>query len=57
MNLSIAKMRWPYRDDTVFSLLSFIVLTVPLAFSMFTNENFETIKYVLWLVFLGFALL
>lgn len=53
---NLEKLRWPYRDDTVFSLLSFIVFLVPLAFSLFTNENFETIKLVIWLVFFGWAL-
>ncbi|MDE2312477.1 MAG: O-antigen ligase family protein, partial [Patescibacteria group bacterium] len=54
---NLNKFRWPYREDAVFSLLAFAVLLVPLAFSVFTNENFETIKLVLWLLCLGSALL
>lgn len=57
MNINFSKLRWPYRDDAVFSTLSFIVLVVPLAFCLFTNENFETIKFALWLAGLGLALL
>jgi len=41
----------------VLATLSFIVLIVPLVFSVFTDESFETIKLVVWLVFFGTALL
>ncbi|HVY67815.1 MAG TPA: hypothetical protein VHA30_02900, partial [Patescibacteria group bacterium] len=42
------KIRWPYKDDTVFSLLAFAVLVVPLAFSLYSYENFESIKFGLF---------
>ncbi len=51
------KLRWPYREDTLFSLLAFVVFIVPLAFSQATNENFETVKLVCWLLFIGVAVL
>lgn len=57
MKFNLQNLRWPYREDLVFSILSFIVFIVPLALAVFTNENFETIKLALWLVLLGWALL
>lgn len=55
--INLSKLRWPYREDKVFSALSFIVLVVPVIFCLVTNENFETAKWVVWLVFFGWALM
>src|SRR3989338_7045240 len=49
------RLRWPYREDLAFSFLSILVLAVPLAFSLKTYENFETIKFCLFLFLLGCA--
>jgi len=49
----IKKIRLPFKEDKVFSLLFLLVLSVPLAFTIYTRENFETIKYALWLVLFG----
>lgn len=48
-----SKLRLPYRDDAAFSLLAFAVFLVPLAFSLFSYENFESIKFSLFLIFTG----
>ena len=45
--------RLPYLEDKVFGCVFFIVLLVPLVFSLITLENFETIKFVLLLIFAG----
>jgi len=50
------RLRWPYREDLAFSFLSILVLAAPLAFSLKTYENFETIKFCLFLFLLGCAL-
>ncbi|MBI5529875.1 MAG: O-antigen ligase family protein [Candidatus Doudnabacteria bacterium] len=47
--------RLPYREDIVVGLIGFIVFIVPLAFSIFSHENFETIKLVLFWLLLGAA--
>ncbi len=52
----INKFRLPFREDKVFSLLFLLVLSVPLAFTIYTRENFETVKYALWLMLLGAAI-
>ncbi|MFA5991433.1 MAG: O-antigen ligase family protein [Candidatus Doudnabacteria bacterium] len=49
----IKKIRLPFREDNIFSLLFLLVLSVPLAFTIYTRENFETIKYALWLILFG----
>ena len=49
--------RLPYREDKLFGWLFATVLLVPLVFSLFTYENFETVKYALLLVFTGAGLL
>lgn len=54
---SLNSIRWPYREDKFFSAFSAAALIIPLAFSVFTNENFETIKFVIWLLLGGWALL
>lgn len=53
----LSAFRLPFREDKLFSLLAFTVFLVPLAFSVFNHENFETIKLVLFLVCLGFAVI
>lgn len=57
MDLSNLTLRLPYRDDRVFGILTLVVLVVPLTFSTYIYENFETIKYALWLVLFGWAAL
>lgn len=47
--------RWPYSHDRFFSALALIVFFVPLAFSLKTHENFETVKLCLFFVLLGWA--
>jgi O-antigen ligase len=48
--------RLPFREDRLFSVIFLLTLTVPLAFSLYTRENFETIKYALWLALSGVCL-
>ncbi len=50
---ALSKIRLPFREDNIFSLLFLLVLTVPLAFTIYTRENFEIIKYTFWLILLG----
>jgi O-antigen ligase len=47
--------RLPFREDKLTSVIAFLIFIVPLAFSIFTYENFETIKYTLWMILFGFA--
>lgn len=54
--LRLLSLRWPYREDFVFSALSLIVFFVPLAFTVNTYENFETIKFLLFVALLGIGL-
>jgi tetratricopeptide (TPR) repeat protein len=54
---NLQNLRLPYREDSTFSCLSFLVFICPLAFILLTNENFETIKFSLMLVLVGCALL
>lgn len=54
--LNFSKLRWPYRQDLAFSLLAILTLVAPLAFTLKTYENFETIKFCLLLVLSGLAL-
>ena len=54
--LNLPNFRWPFREDRAFSAISLLVLVVPLAFSLKTYENFETIKFSLIFLFLGWAL-
>ncbi len=49
--------RLPYRDDLSFSLVAFLLLVVPLAFTLNTYEHYEVIKYALLLILLGLAVL
>ncbi len=48
-------LRLPFREDKLTSVITFLIFIVPLAFSIFTYENFETIKYTLWIILFGFA--
>ncbi len=50
------KFRLPFRDDKPFGALILLFFAVPLLFSVITYENFEIIKYSLWLGFLGLTL-
>lgn len=50
---TLEKFRLPYREDTAFGLLAFCVFVVPLAFSLFSFENFESVKFALFLIFTG----
>lgn len=43
----------PYREDNIFSIVFVLVLTVPLLFSTFYPEGFETVKYPLFLIVNG----
>ena len=56
MNINFANWRLPFREDKLFSVIFFICLVIPAAFTLYTFENFETIKYGLWLILTGFAL-
>jgi len=38
---NLEKLRLPYREDNVFSLLAFTVFLIPLAFFLLTNENLK----------------
>lgn len=53
---NLENLRLPYREDSTFSCLSFLVFICPLAFILLTNENYETIKFSLMLVLVGCAL-
>ncbi|MCL5666337.1 MAG: O-antigen ligase family protein [Patescibacteria group bacterium] len=55
--MDFSRFRMPFREDRLFSILVFLALVVPLAFTLGTYENFETVKYALWLVISGAALL
>jgi O-antigen ligase len=46
----ISKFRLPYHDDPIFGLVFFSVLAVPLVFSFWTFENYDVIKWPLWLL-------
>lgn len=54
--LRLLSLRWPYREDVSFSALALIVFLVPLAFTVNTYENFETIKFLLFVALLGIGL-
>lgn len=51
--VNLEKFHLPYRDDTAFSLLAFCIFLVPLAFSLYSYENFESVKFALFLIFTG----
>jgi O-antigen ligase len=51
--MNFPKFRLPYREDTAFGLLAFAVFVVPLAFSAFAYENFESVKFSLFLLCVG----
>lgn len=52
----VKKIRLPFREDNVSSLLFLLTLSVPLAFTIYTRENFETVKYSLWLILFGIVI-
>ena len=49
----LEKLRLPYRDDTAFGFLAIGVFLVPLVFSINYYENFEAIKFSLFLLCVG----
>src|SRR5438128_196335 len=49
--------RLPYREDSSFSFLVLLIFIVPLAFTIYTYENFETVKFSLFLFLFGCSLL
>lgn len=51
-----AGFRWPFAEDRGFGALSLLVLLLPLAFSLKTYENFETVKFCLFLILIGWAM-
>lgn len=51
--LSLSKLRLPYRDDAAFSLLAFCLFLLPLVFSLYSYENFESLKFSLFLIMTG----
>jgi len=53
--INLSKFRLPYREDSTFSCLSFLVFIVPLAFFLLTNEGYETAKFSCLLVLTGCA--
>lgn len=55
--LDINRFHLPFRENKLVSLAALVVLVVPLAFSFYTYENFETVKYSLWLILTGWMLL
>ncbi|HYV33436.1 MAG TPA: O-antigen ligase family protein, partial [Candidatus Limnocylindria bacterium] len=52
----LAKLRLPYREDVVFSLLGFAVFLTPLIFSAYAYESFESVKFSTLLLCVGAAL-
>lgn len=50
-------LRFPYRNDPLFSVVFFGVLFVPLASFSFLTDGYETPKFVLWIVTTGIGLL
>lgn len=51
------RYRLPFRNDTLFSLLMLTTVTVTSAFSLFTYESFEVIKFLFLLFFVGLCLI
>lgn len=49
------KIRIPFREDSYFGIIFLIFFLVPLVFSFFLYENFETIKYIILTFLLGAA--
>jgi O-antigen ligase len=50
---NLEKFRLPYRDDPAFGFLALGVFLLPLAFSQYSYENFESIKFSLFLLCVG----
>jgi O-antigen ligase len=53
--VNLEKLRLPYREDTAFGLLALAVFVIPLAFSYYAYENFESVKFSLFLLCTGGA--
>ena len=49
----LKKLRLPYREETAFGLLALCLFLVPLIFSLYSYENFESIKFSLFLILTG----
>lgn len=49
--------RLPYPNDRLFGFLFLTVLVVPLAFSLLTYESFDTLKFGLFFILVGAAIL
>ena len=47
------KLRLPYRDEPAFGFLALAVFLLPLAFFLYSYENFESIKFSLFLLCTG----
>ncbi len=47
------KLRLPYREETAFGLLALCIFFVPLIFSLYSFENFESVKFSLFLMLTG----
>ncbi len=50
-------LRSPFRENRIFGILALAVLAVPLLFSVYAYENFESVKYPLFLIFTSWAFL
>lgn len=53
----IKSLRLPFREDLIFGLITLSVFIGPLAFTLKTDENFETVKFCLFLVLTGVSLI
>lgn len=50
-------LRLPHREDTLFSIVFLFCLVVPVAFTTFFVEGFETVKFPLFLFLIGVGIL
>jgi O-antigen ligase len=57
MNLVLNKLRFPYADDKLFSVLFFIIFLIPLAFYPGLSDPFEGFKFSLLSLLVGAAIL
>lgn len=53
--LSRLHLRLPYREDGIFSILSLAAFAIPLVFTIGFAEDFETIKFTLFLILTGWT--
>lgn len=56
MHNTFNKFRLQFREDGLFSVLLFTAFLTPLAFTLYTYENFETVKFGFFLILVGWAL-